>query len=96
MNPASVIERARALGVELYVEGGRLNGRGAKPTPEMLGFLRENESAIVAFLTQAELHAGGGNVPAGYRSWRDFHETVASMRAHIAAHKTNWINDDAA
>ena len=32
-------------------------------------------------------HTGDGSIPAGYRSWQDYRETVASMKAAIAARR---------
>jgi hypothetical protein len=48
----SVLEKAAAQGIALYVAGGRIIGRGAKPDPAFLAELREHEAELVTFLRE--------------------------------------------
>jgi hypothetical protein len=54
MNAAACLKKAVAAGAELYVEAGRLRGRGARPEPELFAALREHEAEIVALLASRE------------------------------------------
>jgi hypothetical protein len=51
MSAQSVLEKAAAQGIALYVAGGRIRGRGAKPDPAFLAELREHEAELVDLLT---------------------------------------------
>jgi hypothetical protein len=53
MSAQSVLEKAAAQGIALYVAGGRIRGRGAKPDPAFLAELREHEAELVDLLTKA-------------------------------------------
>lgn len=54
MSAAACLEKVIASGAELYVEAGRLRGRGARPEPELF---REHEAEIVALLASREAAA---------------------------------------
>jgi hypothetical protein len=54
MSAAACLEKAIASGVKLYVEAGRLRGRGARPEPDLAATLREHEAEIVALLASRE------------------------------------------
>jgi hypothetical protein len=53
MNAAACLKKAVAAGAELYIEAGRLRGRGARPEPELAAALREHEAEIVALLASS-------------------------------------------
>jgi hypothetical protein len=50
MTAEAYLKKAVAAGAELYVEAGRLRGRGPRPDPELFATLREHEAEIVALL----------------------------------------------
>jgi hypothetical protein len=54
MSAAACLKKAVAAGAELYVEAGRLRGRGPRPEPELAAALREHEAEIVALLASRE------------------------------------------
>jgi hypothetical protein len=54
MTAAACLKKAVAAGAELYIEAGRLRGRGARPEPELAAALREREAEIVALLASRE------------------------------------------
>jgi hypothetical protein len=54
MTAAACLKKAIAAGAELYVEAGRLRGRGPRPEPELFAALREHEAEIVALLASRE------------------------------------------
>jgi hypothetical protein len=54
MTAEAYLKKAVAAGAELYVEAGRLRGRGPRPDPELFATLREHEAEIVALLASRE------------------------------------------
>jgi hypothetical protein len=54
MSAEACLKKAIASGVELYVQAGRLRGRGPRPEPELFATLREHEAEIVALLASRE------------------------------------------
>jgi hypothetical protein len=57
MTAEACLKKAVTAGAELYVEAGRLRGRGPRPEPELTAALREHEAEIVALLASRELAA---------------------------------------
>jgi hypothetical protein len=71
MNARSVLEKATAQGVVLFVADGKIRGRGPKPRAAFLSELRQHEAELVALLggpePTAKLPVGGfGGRPRGH------------------------------
>jgi hypothetical protein len=62
MTAATCLKKAVAAGAELYVEAGRLRGRGPRPDPELFATLREHEAEIVGLLASRESAAPAGSI----------------------------------
>jgi hypothetical protein len=55
MSAAACLKMAIASGVDLYVEAGRLRGRGPRPEPELAATLREHATDARGFSLKAHL-----------------------------------------
>ena len=79
MNYAKVLNRARASGLRLSVDGANLVWRSTAPVrPAVIDFLRAHKAEIIAEITAPSIASQGAAEAVG--DWRDWYEQRVVIR----------------